>query len=87
MKVLREDERSMEVEVKNLTLASLISKYLNMDERVESAAFKKEHPLKETALVYFVVKEGSPKEILLESVKKAKADVKALKEALLSSLQ
>ena len=76
----------MEVFLDDLTIASLITKYLNEDERVELASFREDHPLEGTVHLFFRVKEGEPEEILKDVVRKALSDVKELKEVLLSSL-
>lgn len=86
VEVLKEADNEMELSFDNLTIASLLSKYLNEDPRVEFAAFREEHPLKEDVRLFFRVKEGNPREVLREVVTKAIADVKELRDALLSSL-
>ena len=86
VEVVKEDERSMELLLDDLTLASLLSKYLNLDDRVEIASFRHDHPLEEKVHLFFRVKEGSPKEVLKDVTKKALSDVKELKDVLLSSL-
>lgn len=86
VEVLKEEEREMELVLDNLTIASMLTKYLNEDERVEVAAFRQEHPLKDDVKLFFRVKEGNAKEVLKEVIKKAIADVKELRDSLLSSL-
>lgn len=86
VEVLKEADNEMELSFDNLTIASLLSKYLNEDPRVEFAAFREEHPLKEDVRLFFRVKEGNPREVLKEVVTRAIADVKELRDALLSSL-
>ncbi len=86
VEVLKEDDRYMEIVLDDLTLASLLAKYLNADDRVEVASFRHDHPLEEKVHLFFRVKEGKPKEVLKEAAKKALSDVKELKDVLLSSL-
>ncbi|NPA86933.1 MAG: hypothetical protein GXO00_02905 [Candidatus Diapherotrites archaeon] len=84
--ILREDEREMEVAMDSLTIASMLARYLSDDPRVEFAAFKQEHPLVEKVTLFLRVKEGKPRDVLKENIQRALSDVKALGEALLSSL-
>ncbi len=84
--VVGEDERTIELELDDLTIASLLVKYLNEDGRTDVAAFRQEHPLEETVKLFLRVREGSPREVLRDAVAKALSDVKKLKESLLSSL-
>jgi DNA-directed RNA polymerase subunit L len=87
MKILKEEKDSMEIEINDLTMASFLAKYLNMDERVDIASFRQEHPLKETVTLFFKVKEGDPKKILKETLKRMESDVKELRDLLLNSLE
>lgn len=85
-KVVKEEENLMEMETDSITVASLLVKYLNLDERVEVAAFRQEHPLEDKVSIYFRVKEGSPRVVLKEVLSKIKSDIKELREAMLSLL-
>lgn len=85
-KVVKEEENLMEMETDSITVASLLVKYLNLDERVEVAAFRQEHPLEDKVSIYFRVKEGSPRAVLKEVLSKIKSDIKELREAMLSLL-
>ena len=87
MKIVKEEKDSMELETDDLTLASFLVKYLNMNEKMDYASFRQEHPLEEKILIFFKVKEGSPREVLKETLKKMESDVKELRDLLLNSLK
>ena len=46
VKVLKDEKDNLVVEIDNQTIAELVRVYLNKDDSVEMAAWKKEHPEK-----------------------------------------
>ncbi len=85
-KVVKEEGKLMEMVTDSITLASLLVKYLNMDERVEVAAFRQEHPLEEKIDILLRVREGDPRTVLREVLSRIKSDVKELRESMLALL-
>jgi DNA-directed RNA polymerase subunit L len=51
IKILRENKNELEVELDSLTIAEILRVYLNKNEDVEIAAWKKEHPTKKPILL------------------------------------
>jgi len=50
IKILSEEKNEIEIELKNVTLAEILRVYLNKDDSVEFAAWKREHPTKNPKL-------------------------------------
>ena len=50
IKVLSEEKNEIEIELKNVTLAEILRVYLNKDEGVDFAAWKRSHPSEKPAL-------------------------------------
>ena len=48
--ILKEDKEDLEVQVDNLTLVEILRVYLNKDDKVVFAAWKREHPTKNPIL-------------------------------------
>ena len=80
VEIVRESERELEVRIDDLTIASMVTKYLQEDERVEVASFRREHPLFPDTVLYLRVKGGNPREVLADTIKKAISDVESFRE-------
>ncbi len=48
--ILKQDKEDLEVQVDNLTLVEILRVYLNKDDKVVFAAWKREHPTKNPIL-------------------------------------
>lgn len=44
LKILKDEKENLEVQIDNLTIAELLRVYLNKDDKVAFAAWKREHP-------------------------------------------
>ena len=73
LKVIHENSKSIEFEVKDLDVSVLyiLQKILYEDKRVAMAAFKQSHPVLKNITFWLEVNEGNPREILVEACKKA----------------
>jgi len=69
VKILKQEKDRLEIEIDNLTVAELVRKELGYDEKVEIAAWKRDHPTKNPVLIV-KVKEGTAKKALLDSLAK-----------------
>lgn len=63
--VLKQEKDRLEIELDNLTIAELLRTELWNDEKIEIAAWKRDHPSKNPVLI-IVVKEGTAKKALLD---------------------
>lgn len=70
IKVLKQEKDRLEIELDNLTIAELIRNELWNDDKIEIAAWKREHPTKNPVLIV-KVKEGTAKRALSEAVARA----------------
>ncbi len=87
VEIKKEDKNVMELLIEDLTLASMLTKYLNLDERVEYAAFRQEHPQSEEIYVIFKTKDGyEPRPVLKDVISRMKSDVSMLREQMLNAL-
>ena len=85
LKVLKNSKDEIEVEVENLTIAELLRVYLNKDDSVSFAAWKREHP-SEKPILAVKTKGKSAKKALSDAVshivkdlEKTEKDFKAMK--------
>ncbi len=51
IKILRAEKEELEFEIPNLTLAEILRVYLNKDDAVTFAAWKREHPTKSPVML------------------------------------
>ncbi len=65
MEILNQDKESIEVQLDNLTLTEILRVYLNKDQAVTFAAWKREHPTKKPILA---VKGKNPKKAIKDAV-------------------
>ncbi|MFH1248708.1 MAG: RpoL/Rpb11 RNA polymerase subunit family protein [archaeon] len=65
--VVKNEKDTLELEIDNLTVVEAIRTELWSDEKVEIAAWKREHPTKNPVLV-IKVKEGTAKRALNDSI-------------------
>jgi len=80
IKVLIKDKEKMEVEVGNLTIAEILRVYLNKDEAVTFAAWKREHPTK-NPILKIETKGKTPQKAISDAVKTIEKDLdKALSD-------
>ena len=49
--ILKSEKEELEIELDNATIAEILREYLNKDENVRMAAWRKEHPDKNAVLV------------------------------------
>ena len=67
VKILKQEKNRLEVEIDNLTIAELIRKEIWSDDKIEIAAWKRDHPTKNPVLIV-QVKEGTAKKALLDCI-------------------
>ncbi|GIU68314.1 MAG: hypothetical protein KatS3mg001_164 [Candidatus Pacearchaeota archaeon] len=79
IKVLSSSKNEAEFEIENLTLAELLKVYLNKDESVEMAAWKRIHPF-EKPVFKLVTKGKSPKKAIDDAISKAIKDLGKVEE-------
>jgi DNA-directed RNA polymerase subunit L len=78
--VLKSEKDEMEAELENLTLAEILRVYLNEDQAVTFAAWKREHPTRKPILKV-KTKGKTPKKAINDAVSAITKDLdKALKE-------
>lgn len=74
VKVLSLSKEEMEMEVENLTIAEILRVYLNKDDDVTFAAWKREHPTKNPILLV-KTKGKNLKKIVEDAVKQLEKDL------------
>jgi DNA-directed RNA polymerase subunit L len=89
VRVVKEDEKSLELEVSGVdqSVLQVIQQELLTDENVEFAAYNKPHPLLKTLKMSLVVREGKPRKIFQIACQKAAAKAKQLEESISKSLE
>ena len=79
IKILSEDKNELKVEIGNITIVEILRVYLNQDDSVKFAAWKREHPSKNPVLN--VKTEGkSAKKALQDAIAKIEKDTDKLLE-------
>ncbi|MEK6859856.1 MAG: RpoL/Rpb11 RNA polymerase subunit family protein [Nanoarchaeota archaeon] len=74
IKILKDEKNELEIEIDNQTVAELIRVYLNEDDSVKLAAWRKEHYSK--PLIMKVVTDGkTAKKALSDAIAKARKDL------------
>lgn len=63
--ILKKEKDRLEIELGNLTIAELLRNELWKDDKIEIAAWKREHPTKNPVLI-IKVKEGTARKALLD---------------------
>lgn len=69
VKILKQEKDRLEIEIDNLTIAELVRKELGYDDKVEIAAWKRDHPTKNPVLIV-KMKEGTARKALLDCLAK-----------------
>ncbi len=72
LKIIKEDKEEIEVEIDNVTLVEVLRVYLNEDNNVIFAAWKREHPTKNPVLK---VKSKNPKKSIKDAISNATKDL------------
>jgi len=67
VKILRENKNELELELESLSIAEILRVYLNKDNEVTFAAWKREHPTKKPILLV-KTKGKSPKKAIDEAI-------------------
>lgn len=74
LKILKDEKNELEIQIDNQTIAEIIRVYLNEDDSVKFAAWKKEHYSK--PLILKITTDGkTAKKALNDSIAKAKKDL------------
>jgi DNA-directed RNA polymerase subunit L len=74
LKILKDEKNELEVQIDNQTVAELVRVYLNEDDSVKMAAWKKEHYSK--PLILKIISEGkTAKKALHDAIAKARKDL------------
>ena len=76
---LKEEKNEIELEIDNLTIAELLRSYLNKDESVTLAAWRREHPSKNPQLIV-QTKDKTAKKALSDAVSKIEKDLSKAEE-------
>ncbi len=78
MKTLKKTTKELELEItdENETILNPITEVLLQNKDVEYASYITDHPDSKTRKLYIRVKNGKPKDILLEAVKQLENEVK-----------
>ncbi len=82
IKILKNKAKEMEIQIdkKNETILNPIKEMLLKNEKVEYAEYSIEHPLLSKPRLYFKIKEGNPKEILIDALKELQKEAKSFRE-------
>ena len=67
VKVVKEDKNEIELEIESLTIAEILRVYLNKDDGVEFAAWRREHPTK-PILLRVETKGKTPKKAIEDAI-------------------
>jgi DNA-directed RNA polymerase subunit L len=86
--VVRSSRDLLEVVLEDLDLSILqiLQKELFSDDRVTFAAYKRPHPLEKKYYLVLRVREGNPKEVLVEAIKSARDKVAEISKTVSRSL-
>ncbi len=79
LKVLSSSKEEIELEVDNLSVAEILRVYLNKDEDVTFAAWRRSHPTKNPVLLVRT-KGKNPKKSVEDAVKKIDKDLEKLED-------
>lgn len=74
IKILRSEKEEIEFEIANLTLAEILRVYLNKDDAVTFAAWKREHPTKNPVMLV-KTKGKATKKAISDAVKAINKDL------------
>ncbi|MFH1308308.1 MAG: RpoL/Rpb11 RNA polymerase subunit family protein [archaeon] len=77
IKYLKEDKTEAEIEISNMTIVELLRVYLNKDESVSFAAWKREHPTK-NPILKIKTKNKTPKKAIQDAVSEIEKDTDKL---------
>lgn len=79
LKIISSSKNEVEFEVENLTLAELLKVYLNKDDSVEMAAWKRIH-ISEKPILKIKTNGKTPKKALNDAISKAVKDLDKVEE-------
>lgn len=79
LKILSSSKEEIEIEVSNITIAEILRVYLNKDDDVIFAAWKREHPTKNPVLLV-KTKGKNPKKSIEEAVKHLDKDLEKVED-------
>ncbi|MEK6880976.1 MAG: RpoL/Rpb11 RNA polymerase subunit family protein [Nanoarchaeota archaeon] len=79
LKILSSSKEEIEMEVNNLTIAEILRVYLNKDESVSFAAWRREHPTKNPILLV-KTKGKNSKKAIEDAVKHLDKDLEKLED-------
>ena len=77
IKILKDEKNDSELEINNLTIAELLRGYLNKDDDVELAAWRRDHPSK-NPILKIKTKSKSAKKILKDAVSDIEKELEKL---------
>ncbi|HLD98444.1 MAG TPA: RpoL/Rpb11 RNA polymerase subunit family protein [Candidatus Nanoarchaeia archaeon] len=69
VKVVKDEKNELELEINSLTIAEILRVYLNKDESVEFAAWRREHPTK-PLILKIETKGKSPRKAIEDAIEK-----------------
>lgn len=79
LKILKDEKNELEVEIDNQTVAELVRVYLNEDDSVKLAAWRKDHYSK--PLILKIISDGkTAKKALSDAIAKARKDLEKYSE-------
>jgi len=79
IKILREEKNELEVELDSLSIAEILRVYLNKNDDVTIAAWKKEHPTKKPVL-FVKTKKDNVKKVIEKAVLEITKDLEKVEE-------
>jgi DNA-directed RNA polymerase subunit L len=79
IKILRENKNELEVELDSLSIAEILRVYLNKNDDVSLAAWKKEHPTKKPVL-FVKTKKDDVKKVVEKAVLEITKDLEKVEE-------
>ncbi|NMB66755.1 hypothetical protein GYA25_01705 [Candidatus Woesearchaeota archaeon] len=79
IKILRENKNELEVELDSLSIAEILRVYLNKNDDVSIAAWKKEHPTKKPVL-FVKTKKDDVKKVIEKAVLEITKDLEKVEE-------
>ncbi len=74
IKILKDEKDELKVQVDNLTVVELLRVYLNQDNNVKFAAWRREHPSK-APILHIKTEEKTAKKALQDAISKIEKDV------------
>lgn len=80
VKYIKDEKNEAELQLDNQTVAEILRAYLNKDEDVSFAAWKKEHPMKKEIYLKIKTKGKTARKAVADAIKQIEKDAEGIVE-------